>query len=76
MSQNLNIWDVLNESDTDEAESRRKVISGWRVAGIIRSLVNAWSLQLESARILHESLLAPVLMLGSEIMIWLQGGEV
>ena len=29
MCQNLNIWDVLDESGTDEAECRRKVVS-WR----------------------------------------------
>ena len=36
----------------------------------LRSLVNARSLQLECARILRESLLVPVLMYGSETMIW------
>ena len=40
-----------------------------RVAGTIRSLVNAVSLQLECARGLHESLLEPVTY-GSETMIW------
>ena len=44
--------------------------SGRRVAGAIRSLVYARSLQLECARVLHESLLVPVLKYGSEIMIW------
>ena len=39
-------WD---ESDTDEAECSRKVVSGRRVAVAFRSLVNAWSLQLECA---------------------------
>ena len=33
-------------------------------------LVNARSLQLECARVFHESLLVPVLMYGSESMIW------
>ena len=46
---------VLDESGTDEAECSRKVASGRRVAGIIRSLVNAIDLQLERARILHET---------------------
>ena len=48
---------VLDESgtDADEAECSRKV------AGAIRSLVNARSLQLECARVLHESLMVPVL---------------
>ena len=49
MSQNLNIWDVLDESGTIGAECSRKVVSGRRVAGEIRSIVNARDLQLESA---------------------------
>ena len=32
---------VLNESGADETECRRKVVSGSRVAGAMRSLVNA-----------------------------------
>ena len=44
--------------------------SGRRVAGVMRSLVNARDLQLECARVLHESLLVPVLTYGSEIMLW------
>ena len=67
MSQNLNTWD---ESGTYEAECSRKVTSGRRVAGAIRSLVNARSLQLECARILHESLLMFVLTYDIERMIW------
>ena len=51
-------------------ECRRKVASGRRVADAIRSLVNAKSLRLEFASVLHESLLLPVLMYGSETMIW------
>ena len=39
MSRNLNIWDEL---DTDGPECSR------RVAGVIRSLVNAMDLQLQS----------------------------
>ena len=60
---------VLDESSSDEAECSRKVVSGRMVASAIRSLVNARSLQLESARVVHESLLMPVLMYGSETMI-------
>ena len=37
---------VLDELGTDEAECSRKVVSGRRVAGAIRSLVNARNLQL------------------------------
>ena len=43
--QSLNIWDVLNESGTDDTECLRKAASGRKVAGAIRSLVNARSLQ-------------------------------
>ena len=38
-SQNLNIWGVLKESDTDKAECSRKAVSGRKVVGVIRSLV-------------------------------------
>ena len=41
-----------------------------RVAGAIRSIVNARDLQFECARVLHETLLVPVLMYGSETMLW------
>ena len=50
-------------------ECSRKVASG-RVAGAIRSLVNARSLLLKCARVLHESLLVLVLTYGSKTMIW------
>ena len=46
---------VLDEAGADEAECSRKV---------------ARDLQLECARILHETLLIPVLMYGSEIILW------
>ena len=59
----------MDESGTDEAVCSRKVVSGRRVVGAIRTLVNARSLQLECARVLHESLLVPVLTYGSETMI-------
>ena len=57
-------------SDTDDAECRRKVANGRSVAGTIRYLVNAKGLQLECAKVLHEVLLVPVLLYGSETMIW------
>ena len=38
---------VLEESNTDEEECSKKVMSGRKVIGAIRSLVNAWSLQLQ-----------------------------
>ena len=56
---------VLDESGTDEAECNRKVASGRRLAGAIRSLVNARSLQPECARVLHQSLLMSAITYGS-----------
>ena len=55
---------VLNEASTDEAECSKKV------AGAIRSLVNARDLQLECSRVLHETLLVPVLTYGSDTILW------
>ena len=52
MSRNLNTWDVFWTHD--ETECSRKVESGRRVASVIRSLVNARSLQLECAKVFHE----------------------
>ena len=60
---------ILNELDTDEAECQRKVASGRRVAGAIRSIVNARDLHLDCARVLHETLLVSVLMYDSETML-------
>ena len=53
---------VMNKSGTDGAKWSRKVVSGRRVA------VNASArdLQIEYAKVLHETLLVPVLMHGSE----------
>ena len=59
----------MDESGTDEVECSRKVARGRRVPGAIRYLITARGLQLDCARVLHESLLVPVLMYGSEIMI-------
>ena len=59
----------MDESGTDEAECSRKGDSERRVVGAIRSLVNARSLQVECARVLHESLLVTVFIYGSETMI-------
>ena len=41
-----------------------------RVVGAIRSLINDRGLLLLYARVLHESLLVPVLMYDRETMIW------
>ena len=55
---------VLDETGTDGAECSRKV------AGTIKSLVNTKDLQIECARVLHETLLVPVLTYGSDTMLW------
>ena len=47
----------------------KKVASGRRVVGAIRSLVKARELQLNCARVLHETLLVSILMYGSETML-------
>ena len=61
---------VLDEAGTEGAKCGRKVASGRRVTGAIRSLVNARDLQIEWARVLHEKLLVPDLTYGSETMLW------
>ena len=70
MYPNLNIWDVLDEVGTDWAECSRKVANGWKVAGAIRSLVKAKNLKIEYGRVLHETLLVPVLMYSNATMLW------
>ena len=67
MYPNSNIWYVLDKAGTDGAEcseGRR------RVAGAIRSLVNARDLEIEYASVLHETLHVPVLTYGIETMLW------
>ena len=56
----------MDESGIDEAECSRKVASGRRVAGTIGS----YNLQLKWSRVLQETLLVPVLIYGSETMLW------
>ena len=60
----------MDESGTYGVECSRKVASGRRVAGAIRFLVNARDLQLACAKVLYETSLVPVLMYGSETMLW------
>ena len=55
---------------TDGAECSRKVASGRRVSGTIRSLVNARDMQIQCARFLHETLVVPVLIYGGNTMFW------
>ena len=61
---------ILDESGTDEAECRNKVTSRGIVGGTIKSRVIARVLQLECARVLHESLLVRVFIYDRETMIW------
>ena len=57
----------MNQLEMEQCS--RKVASG-RFAGTIRrSLVNARDLQLECAKVLHKTLLIPVLMYGNENVI-------
>ena len=58
---------VLNESGTDG--EHWKVASGSRAAGVIRSPANARGLQVQCARVLHESMVVLVLIYGSKTMI-------
>ena len=49
--------------------------SGRKATGAIKSLVNARGPYLECARVLHEILLVPVLLYGSETMIRREKGR-
>ena len=61
---------VSDESGKDRAECSRKVANGRRMSDAIRFLVNAMDLQIECARVLHETFHLPVLKYGSETMLW------
>ena len=61
---------ILHESDTDVAECLRELASERHIAGVIRSLINGKVLQFECGNMLHEALLMPVLLYGSETVIW------
>ena len=63
----------MNEPCTDAAECHRKVASGRKVAGTIRSLVNGKGRQLECVGVMHEVLLLNILLYGSETMILRKG---
>ena len=60
---------VVDESATDGARCLRKVVSGRKVAGVVRSFVNVRRLQCECARVVHEALSMPVLLYCSETMV-------
>ena len=51
MCRDLNIWSVLDESDG--AVCIRRIVTGRRIAGAIRSLVNARDLQIFSLSVLE-----------------------
>ena len=63
---------VLDQSGTDDAVCHRKVVSRRKVE-VIKSLVNARALHLEYARVLHKTLIMPILKCGIEIMIQKEG---
>ena len=62
MGQNLNRLSGLWVYQVQRIQSRRKVASGRKVVGTIRSLINDRGLQLEYSRVLHEILLGSILM--------------
>ena len=62
----------MDGAGTDGAECSMKVANGRRVAGAIRSLINPKDLQLECARVLHETLLYMFLQT-SEVCLVLGG---
>ena len=64
MFQSFSMQGVCWMNQSDGVECSTKEVSERKVASVIRSLVNARTLQLESARVLHESFLVPVLLYG------------
>ena len=69
MKSAYNTWDVFWTNEVQMRQCSRRVASRRRVAGAIRSLINARSLQLECTRVLQDSLLLPVLTYGSETIL-------
>jgi hypothetical protein len=63
---------MIENKGGDDAECDRKVSNGRRVAGAITTMGNAKNLNLECLKRLHECMLVPVLMFGSEVMVWSQ----
>ena len=67
-------WEfVLDKSSSDRTECCRKVATGRKVLGVIRSLLNARSLKLECSRVLQEGLFMVILMYGSETAVEREG---
>jgi hypothetical protein len=63
---------MIENKGIDDVECDRKVSNGRRVAGAIKTLANTKNLSLECIRRLHECMLVPVLMYGSEVTVWSQ----
>ena len=62
----------MYESGIYGAEYRSKVARERKFLGVIISMVNARGFQLEYPRLPHKTLLSPVLLYGSETMVWKQ----
>ena len=70
MSLNLNIWSVFW---TNQAQMGHNAIGRWQAGGGLQvpsGPFNASDFQLEYARDLHDTLFVPVIMYGSETMLW------
>ena len=65
---NLNIWDVFWMS---QVQMRESAVGRWQMEGGVQVLLGLWlMLGVCTLRVLHESLLLPVLMYGSKTVIW------
>ena len=51
---------------TEDDECCKKVANGRKVGGVIRSLTNVRSLQLEHGRVLYKAMLTTILLYGDE----------
>ena len=63
---------MLDKKGVDDIKCGSKVSNGRQVAGAIESLVKARRLSFERNRVVHESMLLPVVMYGSKEMVWSQ----
>ena len=61
---------VLNDCGTDESDCNNRVVKERQISGAVRSLVNERCLNMKCAKVLHEKLVVPVLIYGSECMVW------
>ena len=58
---------MVDEKGTDDAECSMKVVNGRKMAGAIKSLVDAKGISLECARVLHDAITCIVVILWSGI---------